>query len=280
MYIADYHSHSSASPDGDSTILELAMAAVDAGLSELCVTDHCECNGFSELVKKNLPAGVDIYNDIYNKECVLEQREKALEFCGDKIKLPHGIEIAQGHAARDVYYKILADNSFDFVIASLHNLRGEPDFYFLTDFKSQENCEKMLEKYLAELYETACLPGFNVLAHITYPLRYMRYKYGYDVSLEKYGSELEQIFKELVQKGCGIELNVAGLRNGGNASFPGLEELRLFRECGGEIVTIGSDAHKAEYVGAGIAQGQELLREAGFKYFAVYEKRVPSFIKL
>ena len=96
MYIADYHLHSDASPDGHSTISELAKAGIDAGLSELCVTDHCECNGFFKFDRENLPAGIDIYY----KERILEQREKALALFGNRIKLLHGIEIAQGYEAK------------------------------------------------------------------------------------------------------------------------------------------------------------------------------------
>jgi histidinol-phosphatase (PHP family) len=276
MYLADYHSHSNASPDAHYTISELAKAAIDTGLRELCVTDHCECHGFFPFDKKNLPEGVDIYF----KERILEQRKSALELYGDKIKLPHGIEIAQGHEARDVYDKILSENSFDFIICSLHNLRGELDFYYIKDYQSQEYCEALLKRYISELYETACLPGFDVLAHITYPLRYMRYQYGFDVSLDKYGAELEQIFKVLIEKGSGIELNVSGLRDGGNVTFPEMSQLKLYRACGGEIITIGTDAHKPEYIGVGVERGQQMLREAGFKYFTVYENRKPSFIAL
>lgn len=276
MYLADYHSHSNASPDAGFTISELAQAALDAGLSELCVTDHCECNGFFTFDKHNLPNGVDIYF----KERILEQRRTALKLFGGRIKLPHGIEVAQGHEVREVYDRILRENSFDFVIGSLHNLRGELDFYYIKDYKSEEYCDGLLKRYVAELYETACLPGFDVLAHITYPLRYMRYQYGFDVSLKKYSTELSQIFRVLVQKGCGIELNVSGLRDSGSVTYPGPDELSLYRECGGEIITIGTDAHFPKYVGVGIKRGQEMLREAGFKYFTVYDKRTPSFIKL
>lgn len=42
MYLADYHTHSATSPDGQLTVSELAEAAVRAGLDEICVTDHVD----------------------------------------------------------------------------------------------------------------------------------------------------------------------------------------------------------------------------------------------
>ncbi len=275
MYLVDYHSHSDASPDSIHTISELANAAISAGLSELCVTDHCECNGFIESDRKILGPGVDVYH----KTRVDEQRAIALERFGDQIKLPHGIEIAQGHQAPEVYAKIL-ENEFDFVIGSLHNLRGEMDFYFMRDFVSKENCVQLLDRYISELHEVASMPGFDVLGHITYPLRYMKYKYGFDVSLDGYRAELAEIFKVLIEKGSGIELNISGLRDGGNVTFPEMAELKLYRSLGGEIITIGTDAHSPKYVGVGLPRGLEMLKDAGFRYFTVYERRVPRFIPL
>ena len=40
MYYIDYHTHTKLSPDGEVPLMEMADAAVKAGLAELCVTDH------------------------------------------------------------------------------------------------------------------------------------------------------------------------------------------------------------------------------------------------
>ena len=45
----------------------------------------------------------------------------------------------------------------------------------------------------------------------------------------------------------------------------------------GEIVTLGSDAHRPGDVGCFIRQRQELLRECGFRYFTTFEQGKPRF---
>ena len=42
MYLADYHVHSSCSPDGHLTMAEMAREGIARGLDELCFTDHVD----------------------------------------------------------------------------------------------------------------------------------------------------------------------------------------------------------------------------------------------
>ena len=51
MYLSDYHTHSRLSFDAHAPLSELAEAAADAGLDELCVTDH-----FDFLDENGVPA--------------------------------------------------------------------------------------------------------------------------------------------------------------------------------------------------------------------------------
>ena len=273
MFLADYHTHSHASMDGHVSIMEMAQAAIHAGLQEYCITDHAECMGFFD--RGHLPEHVKYFY----KELVDKEFAEAQEVLGSKIKLLKGIELAQGHEAPEVYNDLVR-HDWDFVINSIHNLRGETDFYYIEDFGTKERCEEMLDRYIKEIFETVYMSDYDVIAHIGYPLRYMCHKQGFDVSLDAYQAELTELFRLIVSKGKGIELNVSGLRDGGNVTFPTLNELKLYRECGGEIITIGSDAHYPHYVGVGIERGQELLREAGFRYITAFEKRVPRFEKL
>ena len=84
---------------------------------------------------------------------------------------------------------------------------------------------------------------------------------------------MEEIFRALIANGCGIEVNT----NRGNDPLPGAKWLRLYRACGGEIVTLGSDAHTPEYVGCRIREGQRLLGECGFSRFALFRAMKPEF---
>ena len=120
------------------------------------------------------------------------------------------------------------------------------------------------------------------MAHIGYTRRYML-RDGYDLPLtmENHGDELDAIFRTLIAGGRGIEMNCSGLRNPGiRDTIPVFSVIRRYRELGGEIITLGSDAHCTADAALGNARGLELLREAGFRYFTVFRQRKPEFIKL
>ena len=100
-----------------------------------------------------------------------------------------------------------------------------------------------------------------------------------EITAEEYRDELSAIYRALIGQGRGIEINVSGLRHG-HTSYPNASALALYRELGGEIITLGSDAHAPEDAGIGIREGAELLRSLGFRYYAVYDRRKPSFLPL
>ena len=92
--------------------------------------------------------------------------------------------------------------------------------------------------------------------------------------------EFRQLFKVVIERGKGIELNLSGLARKSGAPMPEEELLKLYRQCGGEIITIGSDAHVADQVGTISRAGQEMLKAAGFSYVTWFENRIPHFEKL
>jgi histidinol-phosphatase (PHP family) len=120
---------------------------------------------------------------------------------------------------------------------------------------------------------------FDVLGHVGYTSRYM-FKAGFKTSLLPYRDMLEELFKIVIQSGKGIELNTAGLRNPVGEFAPTPEILALYRSLGGEILTVGSDAHFPEHTGNGVREAYELIRQCGFKYITVFRRHTPEFITL
>ena len=174
---------------------------------------------------------------------------------------------------------------YDFILGSLHNLRGERDFYYLK-YESEEQCYELYDRYLEELIELAQLGCFDCMAHIGYCLRYM-HKQGIDaaLSMERHGDRIDTLLRALMDNGKGIELNVADLAPGGRKDplllpFPGVDVLRRYRELGGDIITVGSDAHNTHAAGVGIREGYELLAGIGFRYVAVYRRHKPEFKRI
>jgi histidinol-phosphatase (PHP family) len=123
---------------------------------------------------------------------------------------------------------------------------------------------------------------FCTLAHITYPYRY--FKFGgreHLLALEETGRELfEDILKTVIDKGISLEVNTSGLRQGLGQTLPNTDLIKFYKELGGELITVGSDAHHARDLGADIKETAELLKSLGFKYITRYKDRKPYMQKL
>lgn len=268
MYLADYHTHSRCSMDCEELLEREAEQAASLGLRELCTTDHWD------LLDEDGGQGQTL-----DWTPVLEQYRRVSARLPQGLKLRLGIEAGGIPEDPDLAERVLAAAPVDFVIGSVHNLSsgaGGRDLCFL-DYAGRENCLRVLDDYLDSLERTARLPAcYDVLGHVLYPLRYMDGSPGAPADLSDRWERLREVLSAAVEAGRGIEVNTCRGRT--------LEQwspvLRLYRDCGGEIVTVGSDAHAARDIGRGVAQAQELLKQAGFRYQAVYSRRTPQFIRL
>lgn len=267
MYYTDYHSHSSCSADGHVPMRDMAAAAVERGLSELCLTDHCDL--------LELEGGMNL---TYDWSHVLEQRTEMLLLFGERLQLPMGLELGMSQVDPEAARKILSQPGLDFVIGSIHNHRpaaGGVDFY-LGKYTSPEICYEALDDYFSSMEILAPLDTYDVLGHLIYPLRYMTARDGQQISLDRYTDRIRAILRTAVEHGHGIELNTWT----GKTLTDWIPFLKLYKDCGGEIITTGSDAHIPNGVGRGIREAYGILLDAGFRYVAVYRSRKPQFIKL
>lgn len=270
-YISDFHMHSSFSTDSEEAMENLVKAGIELGMKEMCITEHMDI-GFPET--EDLPAG----SFFVNTDAYLYDLIKNKEKYKDQIGLMFGIEIGlQMEYMRDiaVYAK---SHDFDFVIASMHVLNdGDPSY---ASYYENRSDEEVYRQYLEETLK--CVKrfhNFDVLGHLTYIIRYGKNR-DKDFSYEKYKYLIDPILETLVDNGNGIELNTASLRKGLSEITPGIEIVRRFRELGGETVTVGSDAHTARDVGADFEIARQLLTDAGFKYYATFEKRSVRYNRL
>ena len=157
-------------------------------------------------------------------------------------------------------------------------VKGWDDFYFL-DYKKVDP-HYLLGLYFEELLEMAEWGKFDVLGHLTYPLRYIVGDFGIKIDMSRYESIIEKIFKTLVKNGMGIEINTSGLRQKIDVTLPDEHYIRLYKKCGGEILTAGSDAHCTADLGKGIAEGISLAKKCGFDKIYYYDHRKPISIKI
>lgn len=268
MYPVDYHTHSCCSPDSSARLADMAAAAQRAGMHELCTTDHCDLQQEDGSVLGN-----------WDWTPILSQYERVVtSLCRPEFRLLLGIELGGAHTDPQRAKAILEGIPLDFVLGSVHNLSpaaGGRDFFFL-DYQTEEYCHQVLDDYFSSLLALAPLPTYDSLAHIIYPLRYMNGRSGHHITLDPWSDQLDALLRTVIETGRAIEVNT----HGGREIMEWKPVLERYHALGGELITLGSDAHKPPHVGRGLIQAMELMRETGFHWLTLYRQRKPEQIKL
>ena len=259
----DYHMHTRVSFDGHDTGLQMAQAAKAAGLKEICFTDHLDYDPLGNM--KDIAFDTDVYNAEYN----------GLEVPGLKIR--RGMEFGLTRDNVEQFRKDLKRRPFDFVLGSIHFV-DDLDVYFeefwsgKTVFQAERRC---LEETLAcvQIHD-----DFDVLAHLTYISKTHAHPAPRPLPYEEHRELIDEILRALARKGKGLELNTSGKDRCGGF-LPTADFFRRFKELGGEIITIGSDAHRSDRVGQYSFEACDIFREI-FGYVCTFENRQPIFHKL
>ncbi len=266
-YIFDSHVHSNNSFDAKDSVKELCEWAVKNEIQGFCITDHLDINDCDEVMERSIIKSH-------------EETREASEIYGDKLKLRVGIELGQPLQNQQLSERILRGFPCDFIIGSMHNVKGEKDFYFMGKPDFQHRLEELLTKYYEEYYEMVKWGKFDVIGHITYPLRYIEGNFNIKVDMSKYNEIIFEMLKVAVDKSVGIEINVSGFRQPYGKQFPDFNHIKEYKELGGEIVTIGSDSHNRFSLGQHFKEGKELLLEAGLNHYCEFENRKPKMISI
>ncbi len=262
----DYHVHSSFSADCDIDMKDFIEKAINMGFKEICFTDHIDYDYCDPSI--NFEFDIADYTEYINKMRGL---------FGHKIKILKGVEIGiQPHLLKD-YEDTIGNNNFDFVISSIHTC-DRKDLY-LGDFYKDKTPRQAYLKYFEELlYCIKNFDSFNVIGHLDVLIRYDEAVR--NENIRNYFDVLEEIFKALIDKNKGIEINTSGYRYNLDSFMPSFDIVKLYKELGGEIITVGSDSHSPDTLGFKFDHVYEALKHLGFKYITIFEKMEPNFIKI
>lgn len=259
----DNHLHSNVSFDSVSTPMEMALAAKAAGLREICFTDHYDHH--SDPQNKHNLFSLDTYNAAY------------IDLSVPDLIIRKGVELGLTRWNGPLLKDFVSQYPFDFAIGSVHFVDGydpyEPEYWY------GRSVTEAFRIYLEEIYQCVQLhEDFDVLGHLTYVCKSVHNPSHAPVRMEDFREITDEIMKILVAKGKGMEINTSGMDRAG-VFLPSADYLRRFKELGGEIVTVGSDAHDPLRVGQYVPQALEILEEI-FGYVCTFEKRKPVFHKL
>ena len=261
--LADFHIHTCFSGDSEANVDAVIQSAISKGLKYMAITDHNDYqfeNGIFEL-------DIEKYYDFMTA--------KKLEY-KDQIAISVGIECGLEPKYAERINKLLDSYKFDFVIGSSHVINGR-DPYYKEYFENRPVHDAMVE-YLESIIENITVfNNFDVYGHLDYMMRYApvspeekRYDYN------EYSELFDTILTKLISNGKGIEINTSPLRSGLVDTNPNIQVIKRYRELGGKIITIGSDAHKPGDVGTNFDVAIDMLKDAGFNHFNIFTNRTTS----
>lgn len=257
MILCDSHLHSEFSFDSECTLDAICREYIEKGFSVFALTDHYDIDGVED----------GLYPPYLAKEARCAFEAAAAKYAGS-ITPVWGIELGQPQLRPESARRFIRENNFEFVIGSIHNLELCPDFYFL-NFSNMpdEMIHRLYSRYVGALIEAASFESIHTLAHITYPMRYI-HRDGRDLDIREFYDSYRRLFHILIENGTALEVNTGKVR-AGYVTSPDVDLIRLYRDCGGRRVTVGSDAHRAGDYGADIETGIKLLRNEGFSELVI-----------
>ena len=259
----DYHMHTVVSFDGKQRGEDAVKTALARGLKEICFTDHLD---YDPLGKMGILA---FDTEVYNKEY------DHLEVPGLKIR--RGMEFGMTVDNRAQFQQDLQRRHFDFVLGSVHFV-DDLDVYY-EDYWRDKTVFQAERRYLEATLDCVKLhEDYDVLAHLTYIAKTHCHPAPRPVPFDEHRELIDEILREVAQKGKGLEMNTSGVNRCGDF-LPAADYFRRFQELGGEIITIGSDAHTADRVGEHTYLACEILKDI-FGYVCTFEDRKPIFHKL
>ena len=263
----DLHIHSKYSFDGVPTLDAICRAAVEHHVDIIATTDHCDMT--------DGPEGIRSYQE--NEAARLEEYARVKEEYKE-LKILYGVEIGNPNDRPWMTKTFMDAREFDFVIGATHFLPDGSDIYKLP-YPDRESIEKMFCQYFASMKQLVELGGFDTLAHLDYPLRVLKGKVT-GPTITQYRDLVEPILEEIVAKGIALEVNTRGAYDWEGRVGPEEWVLQRYKALGGQYVTIGSDAHTTQWIGAGFDEAVAVLKKTGFDAYTIYQNRKPKQISI
>ena len=271
MIKSDYHMHSFFSSDSDTKLEKQILSAIKNNLENICITDHMDFD---------FPSNPDGYTFQFDMEEYLNVLKKMQSDFADEISLYIGVELGIMPHIKSMLETFMKQyhNDLDFIIASSHlvNKLDPYDAIYFDTYGEKEGIRLYLQTILDNI---DAFTDFDVYGHLDYVVRYAPTKDS-NYAPSDYWDYFDAILKKLISLGKGIELNTAGLKAGLSFAHPHPKVLQHYRELGGEIITVGSDAHKPEHIAYAFTQADDILKNAGFRYYTTFQKRKPVWHKL
>lgn len=265
--LCDFHLHTEFSADSDAPVRSQIAQAISLDMPEICITDHHDYDTHNP----KSPFILDFSRYFPYMEQMREEYK-------DRIRINIGVELGLLLHDHDALKAQSEACPFDYIIGSSHFI-DDTDPYFPAYFEGRSERESYERYFEVSLKRIRTMDCFDSFGHLDYVVRYGPTR-NENYSYESYRELIDPILKTLIEKGKGLECNTGGLKYGLGHPNPTEDILKRYRALGGEILTLGSDAHAPQHVGYGFSLIPELLKSCGFRYYTVFHNRRPEFLPL
>ncbi len=263
----DTHMHTHHSGDSDALMPDMIQAAVRQNLDGICFTDHFDYD---------YPDDPNLF--LLDFDSYIKEVRSFQDTCHDRLSIRLGIEVGLQPHITEINRKAVTGHPFDFVIGSSHVVHGI-DPYYPKYYEGRSEKTAYREYFESILENLNTYSDFDVYGHLDYVVRYGPDRNRF-YTYEAYADIIDEILRKLISMGKGIEVNTAGFKYGLGHPNPTEAVLLRYHELGGEILTLGADAHAPEHVAYAFDRLPQILRHAGFRYFTVFTGRKPNFLPL
>jgi len=262
----DFHVHTNFS--GDCQVMPSLQIekAISLGMKRICITDHHDYDVISDC------------DYILDFSSYLPAMEKLRSQYQGQIEVEIGVELGLQNHIKDYLQTIPEKYPYDFIIGSNHFI-DKLDPYYPSYFYGRLEKDVYRHFFEVSLKRIQSMDCFDCLGHLDYIVRYGPNQ-NREYVITDYLDYIDSILKILIKKGKALECNTGGFRYGLGQPNPSTDILCRYKELGGELLTIGSDAHSPDYVGYEFLRASDLLKTCGFRYYTVYHQRKPEFLPL
>lgn len=263
---SDYHIHSDFSVDSKIPMEAYCEQAILIGLEEICFTDHVDY----DIVNQYTESQTVDYRAFFDSIETMRQKYEG------RLIIKAGMEFGPQLHNLDRYALDAKSHPFDFILLSSHEIDNKE--FWLYQYQEGKTQIEYNRGYYTNLLEIVkSFDGFSVIGHLDVIKRYDKAGVLDD---EICIDLIRELLVEVIRKGKGIELNTSSFRYGMNDLMPSSTILKLYKELGGRIITIGSDAHNLANLGEHMDLVKEKLKELGFEEFCTFDQMNPVFHSL
>ncbi len=269
----DTHIHTEFSTDSSTPPATQLLRAAKLGLAGICITDHMDYD-FPASALGHPTEGIPFFFDWDAYTATINTLRKE-----SSLTLLTGVEcgLQKSKSVIEKNQKLRLQPALDYMIGSLHLVDGQDPYY--ASFWQDRNPESCIQSYFESLYENLLFfHDFDSLGHLDYIVRYAPSEYQYEP--ENFREIIEAILKFLIQKDIALEINTSGWKTKGKCQNPHEDILIWYKELGGGLVTIGSDAHTPAYLAYQFERVPDLMKKTGLSQYVVYHKHKPVFYDL